>query len=647
MTEAKRAARASALAFAVGLGVAVATGHGVAAAETSDQTGRPRRATLSASDSTSPASKSSGTGSSDPSGTTGSAGDASSTGASKSEPQGSAGGSATEPDDDSADPTAGESADDEDSPTTGDADSESGESADAEETDEESGTEEPTDEESGTEEPTDEESGTEEPTDEESGTEEPTDEEPATEEPTVEEPATEEPTPQAPAEQDPTTAPASGSGRDSGATGQVEQPSDESAITSSTDAVAETTQATGLSDVDVDAADEQATQQVSVTDLTAAPTAATETATDTATQTTATLEQAAAAPVSLVQTAVLALADFVVGVATALLSPFVATGPNGPTGPAASLLELIYVARSRFQDTFFNSSPIVEPMQIAQTGEVVTGTLNAYDADFDRLVYTVTQAPQHGTVVINDDGTFTYTPDAVLADAGGVDTFEITATEADEFHLHGLRGVLTLGGLLDGLFGLPSAHSASSMVAVAVSPIDGTGTIIVGENPQGVALSADGTRAYVTNSGSNSVSVIDVATNTVIHTIEDVGNYPAGVVSGSGKVYVSNLFDNTVSVIDTTTNTVTATVGVGDTSQGIALSADGTRLYVANTDGDTVSVIDTATNTVTATIDAGAAPQHVAVNADGTSRLRHQLRRRHPVGHRHRHQHGGGHHHRR
>ena len=243
--------------------------------------------------------------------------------------------------------------------------------------------------------------------------EEPTDEEPATEEPTVEEPATEEPTPQAPAEQDPTTAPASGSGRDSGATGQVEQPSDESAITSSTDAVAETTQATGLSDVDVDAADEQATQQVSVTDLTAAPTAATETATDTATQTTATLEQAAAAPVSPVQTAVLALADFVVGVATALLSPFVATGPNGPTGPAASLLELIYVARSRFQDTFFNSSPIVEPMQIAQTGEVVTGTLNAYDADFDRLVYTVTRDPEHGTLVINRDGTFTYTPDAI------------------------------------------------------------------------------------------------------------------------------------------------------------------------------------------------------------------------------------------
>ncbi len=45
-------------------------------------------------------------------------------------------------------------------------------------------------------------------------------------------------------------------------------------------------------------------------------------------------------------------------------------------------------------------------------------------------------------------------------------------------------------------------------------------TITVGPNPEGVAVSPDGTRAYVTNrQGGNSVSVIDTASNRVTETI--------------------------------------------------------------------------------------------------------------------------------
>jgi DNA-binding beta-propeller fold protein YncE len=38
-----------------------------------------------------------------------------------------------------------------------------------------------------------------------------------------------------------------------------------------------------------------------------------------------------------------------------------------------------------------------------------------------------------------------------------------------------------------------------------------TATIPIGQDPQGVALAPDGRHAYITNSGSNSVSVIDIA----------------------------------------------------------------------------------------------------------------------------------------
>ncbi|MHC1753918.1 MAG: PGF-pre-PGF domain-containing protein [Methanosarcina sp.] len=152
-----------------------------------------------------------------------------------------------------------------------------------------------------------------------------------------------------------------------------------------------------------------------------------------------------------------------------------------------------------------------------------------------------------------------------------------------------------------------------------------TATVPVGIEPLGVAVALDGTKVYVTNNVSNSVSVIDTSTNTVTATI-NVGNNPTGVainLAGT-KVYVTNNEDNTTSVIDTATNTVTATVPVEIYPSGVAVSPDGTEVYVASsayiensTYNSTVSVIDTSTNTVTATVSVGSGPMGVTVSPDG------------------------------
>jgi YVTN family beta-propeller protein len=72
------------------------------------------------------------------------------------------------------------------------------------------------------------------------------------------------------------------------------------------------------------------------------------------------------------------------------------------------------------------------------------------------------------------------------------------------------------------------------------------------------------------------------------------------VVTPDGTmVYVANASSNTVSVIDTATNTVIGSpIAVGTQPTGIAVNPAGTRVYVANASSNTVSVIDTATNTV-------------------------------------------------
>jgi YVTN family beta-propeller protein/parallel beta-helix repeat protein len=143
-------------------------------------------------------------------------------------------------------------------------------------------------------------------------------------------------------------------------------------------------------------------------------------------------------------------------------------------------------------------------------------------------------------------------------------------------------------------------------------------TVKVGYEPFGVAVSPDSTRAYVANSRSSTVSIIDTATNTVTGTVT-VGNYPRGVaISPDGsKVYVTNERSGTVSVIDTASNAVVATVTVGGGPYGVAVSLDG-NVYVASPYSNVVSVIDTATNTVIATVTVGSNPIGVTINSDGT-----------------------------
>ncbi len=116
-----------------------------------------------------------------------------------------------------------------------------------------------------------------------------------------------------------------------------------------------------------------------------------------------------------------------------------------------------------------------------------------------------------------------------------------------------------------------------------------------------MTLGTDG-RLYVANTGSNTVSVINTATNTVIDTNPNVSGTQAIPVGSSptsvalspdgGLAYVANGND-TVSVISTKDYTVVSTVAIdSDTSGGhvVAVTPNGT-VYVTDTADDTVRVL--------------------------------------------------------
>ena len=149
-----------------------------------------------------------------------------------------------------------------------------------------------------------------------------------------------------------------------------------------------------------------------------------------------------------------------------------------------------------------------------------------------------------------------------------------------------------------------------------------TAMVKVGRNPLDVAITPDSSKAYVTNADSNSVSVINNGTNTVIATViatVPVGSHPLNVaIAPKGAIaYITNAGANSVTVINTATNAVVTTVGVGSHPVDAAVTPDGSSIYVTNAGSNSVSVISTATNTVAATVAVGAIPVDVSISPDG------------------------------
>ncbi|HEY3362845.1 MAG TPA: PKD domain-containing protein [Methanosarcina sp.] len=174
----------------------------------------------------------------------------------------------------------------------------------------------------------------------------------------------------------------------------------------------------------------------------------------------------------------------------------------------------------------------------------------------------------------------------------------------------------------DNLLTAPYAYITNS-ASHNVSVIDTATNNIVAEingdcEPYGVSVTPDGTKVYVANLNCDAISVINTANNTIIATVP-VGWCPYGVaVTPDGtKAYVTNSWDNTVSVINTSTNNVVDTVTVGNCPLGVAVNPAGTKVYVANMHSNNVSVINTNNNTIIATVP-GEFPYGISVTPDGT-----------------------------
>lgn len=145
-------------------------------------------------------------------------------------------------------------------------------------------------------------------------------------------------------------------------------------------------------------------------------------------------------------------------------------------------------------------------------------------------------------------------------------------------------------------------------------------TIPVGKNPQDVKFNRSGSRAYVANLGSSSVSVINTTTKKVIATVPTAASPRHITVTRAGtRVYVESedaKNNGTVTVIDATRNVAISRISVGKCPGQLETSKDGRYLYVGHLYG--LSIVDTSTNRIAADVPLPGGPRELLLNEAGT-----------------------------
>ncbi len=182
----------------------------------------------------------------------------------------------------------------------------------------------------------------------------------------------------------------------------------------------------------------------------------------------------------------------------------------------------------------------------------------------------------------------------------------------------GIEPSLALYDPFDDLIYVDNHHSSTlSVIDPARNAV--VATIPVGEGPTSLALDPVSHDLYVGCGHIDVVQVIDPAHRSILASIP-VGQTPYGLVYApvdGGEIFVTNYRSNTLSVIDPGTNTVVGTyrVGSGPTLMGVA--PDGSELYIASFKNGTLIPFNLTSDTVGAPIPVGADPMGVLVDGPG------------------------------
>lgn len=210
----------------------------------------------------------------------------------------------------------------------------------------------------------------------------------------------------------------------------------------------------------------------------------------------------------------------------------------------------------------------------------------------------------------------------VIAGNYGADSVSVINSQTNQIlgEVEVGKGPYSVAITPDGSYAYVANETAGTVSVVNIATRQVVGEPIkVGAKPSTIAFSPNGADAYVTDHGSSEVSVIEAATKKVVAEIP-VGTEPYGIAvsPGGNFAYVTIEETDSVEVIDTHTDKVVGgPIAVGPDPVSVAFTPDGKTAYVADDEAEEISAIDTETRGVTS-IKVGYEPWGVAVTPDGS-----------------------------
>ncbi len=214
----------------------------------------------------------------------------------------------------------------------------------------------------------------------------------------------------------------------------------------------------------------------------------------------------------------------------------------------------------------FAQIPSATKIYIANQGD---NTVSVFDPLFGSVVATITQAMGLGLnpvfVIPSLDGGYVFVVNK--GDGTNPGSLSIIATVNDQVVMNIALGVAPTFAYIDShLLRLYVTNTGSNSVTVFDlsnlnlnnNPVLNTlATVNVGSEPVGVTALPDGTRFYTANSISNDVTVVSATSYSVLKTIP-VGQDPVWITSepSSTKVYTANKASGSVSIIQTVNDSV-------------------------------------------------------------------------------------------
>jgi YVTN family beta-propeller protein len=162
--------------------------------------------------------------------------------------------------------------------------------------------------------------------------------------------------------------------------------------------------------------------------------------------------------------------------------------------------------------------------------------------------------------------------------------------------------------------------SADGIAVVDIAQKKLVKKIQVGSDPEQLALSADGTRLYISNEDVGTASVVNIASGKVEHIIP-VSREPEGVTtSPDGKFfYVTCETEGEIFAIDTSNYKVINHFNVGGRPRSADFLPDGTRAFIPSESSGQLHIIDSVNHKLLKTIELpkGSRPMCVKAAADG------------------------------